>query len=205
MPIRESAPVGGVTNPYGRSKLMAEECLRDLQASDPRWSVSVLRYFNPVGAHPSGLMGEDPQGEPNNLLPYIAQVAVGLRPHLSIFGDDYPTVDGTGVRDYIHVVDLALGHVAALTHGMSSPGLSTYNLGTGVGTSVLEVLAAFRAVSGQAIPHRVCPRRPGDIAECWADPEKAMRELDWSPANTLHDMIVDAWRWQQGNPQGYAA
>lgn len=205
VPISESAPVGNVTNPYGRSKLMAEECLGDLQRSDPRWSIRLLRYFNPVGAHPSGLIGEDPQGEPNNLLPYIAQVAVGRRHQVSVFGDDYPTPDGTGVRDYIHVVDLARGHLAALRRGMSPPGLRIYNLGTGVGTSVLEVLAAFRAVSGQAIPHRVCPRRSGDVAACWADPEKAMRELDWRPAYTLHDMVVDAWRWQQCNPQGYVA
>jgi UDP-glucose 4-epimerase len=203
MPIRESAPVGGVTNPYGRSKLMVEECLRDLQLSDPRWSITLLRYFNPVGAHRSGLIGEDPRGTPNNLLPFVAQVAVGRRERLAVFGDDYATVDGTGVRDYIHVVDLARGHLAALAGEASRPGVHVYNLGTGVGTSVLQMVAAFREASGRPIPYEICPRREGDVAQCWADPGRAMAELDWRPLLSLQDMVADAWRWQRQNPGGY--
>ncbi len=203
IPITESAPVGATTNPYGSSKCMVERCLSDLQAAESDWSICLLRYFNPVGAHPSGLMGEDPQGIPNNLMPYIAQVAVGRRSQLSVFGDDYPTPDGTGVRDYIHVMDLADGHVAALRARATQPGLHIFNLGTGKGSSVLEMVAAFRAASEKDIPYVICPRRPGDIAECWASTEKAQRELGWKASRTIADMAADTWKWQQKNPQGY--
>lgn len=204
MPIREDFPTGTPTNPYGRSKLMVEEVLRDLAVSDPRWSIALLRYFNPVGAHESGLIGEDPNGIPNNLLPYVAQVAVGKLEELSVFGDDYPTRDGTGVRDYIHVVDLADGHLKALQAISAGSGVHVWNLGTGTGYSVLEMVRAFEQAAGRPVPYRIAPRRTGDIAECWADPAKAERELGWKAERGLEAMMVDTWRWQSGNPQGYA-
>ena len=203
VPIREDAPTPGATNPYGWTKLMMEQIFRDLQASDPAWNIIILRYFNPIGAHPSGLIGEDPSGIPNNLLPFVAQVAVGRRPSLAVFGTDYPTRDGTGVRDYIHVVDLAAGHLKAIGKLASKPGLAVYNLGTGNGTSVLEVIAAFEKASGRKVPYTVMPRRPGDIAECWADPAKAQRDLGWKAERSLPAMCEDAWRWQSQNPNGY--
>jgi UDP-glucose 4-epimerase len=202
VPIREDFPLGP-TNPYGHSKLMIEQILRDLQRARPAWNAVLLRYFNPVGAHPSGRIGEDPRGIPNNLMPYIAQVAVGRLPELRVFGDDYPTPDGTGVRDYIHVVDLALGHLAALEKLESNPGLVVYNLGTGQGYSVLEVVEAFEETSGREIPYRVVGRRPGDIAICYADPSRAQAELDWTGRRGIADMCADTWRWQSGNPDGY--
>ncbi|WP_415230976.1 UDP-glucose 4-epimerase GalE [Psychromonas sp.] len=203
MPITESTPTGATTNPYGRSKYIVEECLRDLQAAQPQLSITLLRYFNPVGAHISGTIGEDPQGIPNNLMPFIAQVAVGRREKLSVFGDDYNTPDGTGVRDYIHVMDLADGHVAALKAVGFKSGLHIYNLGTGQGSSVLEMVEAFAKASGKPIPYTICPRRPGDIAECWADTSKANRELNWKASRTLKEMSEDSWRWQSQNPNGY--
>ena len=203
MPIREDFPTGTPTNPYGRSKLMVEELLRDLAVSDPRWSIALLRYFNPVGAHESGLIGEDPNGIPNNLLPYVAQVAIGKLKELAVFGDDYPTRDGTGVRDYIHVVDLADGHLKALQALSAQSGVHVWNLGTGNGYSVLEMVQAFEQASGRPVPYRIAPRRSGDIAECWADPGKAARELGWKAERGLEAMMEDAWRWQSGNPQGY--
>jgi UDP-glucose 4-epimerase len=202
-PLREDMPVGAVINPYGWTKLMMEQILQDLQRSDPAWNVAILRYFNPVGAHPSGLIGEDPKGVPANLIPYIAQVAVGKLPYLRIFGDDYPTPDGTCIRDYIHVVDLALGHLKALDHLFTSPGLGIYNLGTGKGYSVYEVLRAFEKARGQPIPHRVEGRRPGDLAISFADPSKAERELGWKALRDLDTMCADTWRWQFNNPHGY--
>lgn len=203
LPIREDFPVGATTNPYGRSKFMIEEILRDLQRADPEWRVVLLRYFNPVGAHESGLIGEDPNDVPNNLMPYIAQVAVGRRPHLNVFGDDYPTPDGTGVRDYIHVVDLALGHVAALRYLEGHTGVVTVNLGTGRGHSVLEMVHAFERASGRKIPYRIAPRRPGDVASCYADPSLAERLFGWRAERGIEAMCADAWRWQRLNPQGY--
>ncbi|GAB2638367.1 UDP-glucose 4-epimerase GalE [Vibrio panuliri] len=202
VPITESFPTSA-TNPYGRSKLIVEECLTDFQTANPDWSITLLRYFNPVGSHPSGSLGEDPQGIPNNLMPYVAQVAVGRRECVSVFGDDYPTPDGTGVRDYIHVMDLADGHIAALKHAGSKPGLHVYNLGTGNGYSVLDMIDAFAKASGKPIPYQFVTRRPGDIAECWADPSKAQRELHWQATRNLEEMTRDAWRWQSSNPQGY--
>ncbi|KDM89640.1 UDP-glucose 4-epimerase GalE [Photobacterium galatheae] len=202
VPILESFPTHA-TNPYGRSKLMVEECLTDIQHAHPEMSITLLRYFNPVGAHESGEMGEDPQGIPNNLMPFIAQVAVGRRDHLSVFGDDYSTVDGTGVRDYIHVVDLADGHVAALKHKGKVSGTHIYNLGTGNGLSVLQMVAAFAEAAAKEIPYQIAPRRPGDIAECWADPSKAQKELQWTASRTVQQMTADTWRWQSQNPQGY--
>ena len=202
VPATEDLPTRA-TNPYGRSKLMIEQLLGDLYASDPEWRISLLRYFNPVGAHVSGEMGEDPRGAPNNLLPYIAQVAVGRRPHLRIFGDDYPTPDGTGVRDYIHVVDLARGHLAALEYLQQGPRLAIHNLGTGRGTSVLEALRAFERASGRAIPYIIEGRRPGDIATSYADTSKARRELGWTARLDLDDMCRDAWRWQSKHPHGF--
>jgi len=202
VPATEDLPTRA-TNPYGRSKLMIEQLLGDLHASDPDWRISLLRYFNPVGAHASGEMGEDPRGAPNNLLPYIAQVAVGRRTHLRVFGDDYPTPDGTGVRDYIHVVDLALGHLAALEYLQNAPRLAIHNLGTGKGTSVFEALRAFERASGRAIPYRVEGRRPGDIAASYADTSKARRELGWNTRFDLDDMCRDAWRWQSKYPHGF--
>jgi len=204
VPIAETAPVGSPANPYGYSKLMIEQILRDLAVADPRWSVGLLRYFNPVGAHPSGQIGEDPQGLPNNLVPYISQVAVGRRPTLSIFGDDYPTPDGTGVRDYIHVVDLARGHLAALEYLMGDAGrCRVWNLGTGRGYSVYEAVAAYERACGQSIPVQVVDRRPGDIAECYADAGRAQQELGWAATHDLDAMMRDAWNWQRQNPQGY--
>jgi len=202
VPIREDFPLSA-TNPYGRSKLMIEEILRDLHLSDPAWDIALLRYFNPVGAHPSGRIGEDPNGIPNNLLPYISQVAVGKLPELRVFGDDYPTPDGTGVRDYIHVVDLALGHLKALERLRAARGVSTWNLGTGRGYSVLEMVAAFEQASGREIPYRVVERRPGDIAACYADPAKAREDLGWAATRGVAEMTADAWRWQAANPDGY--
>jgi UDP-glucose 4-epimerase len=204
MPIAETCPVGRPTNPYGRSKLMVEDMLRDLAASDDRWRVAVLRYFNPIGAHESGRIGEDPNGIPNNLLPYIAQVAVGKLPELSVFGNDYPTPDGTGVRDYIHVVDLADGHLCALKVLDSRTGLHVWNLGTGQGYSVLEMIKAFELVCGRAIPFRVVSRRAGDIASCYAESTKASVDLNWRARRGLPEMLLDAWRWQQQNPNGFS-
>lgn len=201
VPIREDFPLSA-TNPYGRSKLIIEDMLRDLVASDSRWAVALLRYFNPVGAHESGLIGEDPQGIPNNLMPYITQVAVGQRECLQVFGGDYPTSDGTGVRDYIHVVDLAKGHIKAL-QALSEPRLLTVNLGTGQGYSVLEMVAALAAASGREIPYQIVARRPGDVAACYADPALAEQLLGWRAELGLERMCADSWRWQSMNPQGY--
>ena len=223
VPIDENTPTGRPSNPYGYSKLMIEQVLRDLAAADSRWSVALLRYFNPVGAHASGQIGEDPQGIPNNLVPYISQVAVGRREALSIFGDDYPTPDGTGVRDYIHVVDLARGHVRALevlanavsewpdqldqspqaAGAQASANCHVWNLGTGRGYSVREAVAAFEKASGRSVPVQVAPRRPGDIAECYADPTLARQQLGWQAGHDLDAMMRDAWHWQRQNPQGY--
>ncbi len=202
MPLKEDAPLQA-TNPYGRSKLFIEEMLQDLAISDPSWSIILLRYFNPVGAHPSGLIGEDPSGVPNNLFPYITQVAVGRLPELRIFGNDYPTPDGTGVRDYIHVVDLATGHIAALQHLERMTGARAYNLGTGNGSSVLEVVQAFERASGREIPYRFEDRRPGDVPVSYADPSQAERELGWKAERDINQMCADAWRWQSQNPEGY--
>lgn len=202
LPIREDFPLSA-TNPYGRTKLFIEEMLRDLYASDPSWRIALLRYFNPIGAHPSGLIGDDPQGLPNNLFPFITQVAVGRRERLAVYGADYPTPDGTGVRDYIHVVDLAQGHLKALERLEGGPGVVTCNLGTGQGYSVLEMVHIFERVTGVAIPYDVAGRRSGDITACYADPSFAEGELDWRASRTLDDMCRDGWRWQQKNPQGY--
>lgn len=202
LPITEDQPAGAVTNPYGRSKFMVEQVLQDLAASAPRWSIASLRYFNPVGAHPSGLIGEDPKGLPNNLVPFISQVGIGKLPELSIYGADFPTCDGTGVRDYIHVVDLAKGHLAALDAISQRTGIDVWNLGTGRGYSVLEVVAAFEKAANRSISYRVTDRRPGDIAECWSDPGKAARELGWKAELSLREMMEDTWRWQRNNPQG---
>lgn len=202
VPITESARMS-VTNPYGRSKLMVEQVLDDLARSDPSWAIGALRYFNPVGAHPSGLIGEDPRGIPNNLMPFISQVAVGRREKLSVFGDDYPTPDGTGVRDYIHVVDLALGHLAALKELFGSGRGFTLNLGTGQGYSVLEMVRAFEEASGRPVPYQIAERRPGDIAVCYADPKNAWYVLDWRAKKGLAEMCADHWRWQSMNPDGY--
>lgn len=202
-PIREDFPLSA-TNAYGRSKLMVEEILRDLYVSNPAWNISILRYFNPAGAHASGAIGEDPAGIPNNLMPYIAQTASGLRQQLSVFGGDYATRDGTGVRDYIHVTDLAKGHIRALVRLTAQPGCITHNLGTGLGYSVLEMVAAFEQACGTAIPYKIVPRRPGDIAECYADPFRAQQELDWTAEKDLAAMCADAWRWQRLNPNGYS-
>lgn len=202
LPIKEDFPVSP-TNPYGRTKLMIEEILKDLHQSDNEWNIAVLRYFNPVGSHHSGRIGEDPNGIPNNLLPYIAQVAVGKLSELSVFGNDYPTSDGTGVRDYIHVVDLAIGHVKTLPKLMSNPGVVTYNLGTGQGSSVLEMIYGFEKASGKKIPYKIVERRQGDIAACYADASKAQAELGWSAERFVDEMCTDIWRWQSNNPNGY--
>lgn len=204
VPISENFPLS-CTNPYGRTKLMTEEILRDLHVADHDWNVCLLRYFNPVGAHKSGRLGEDPSGIPNNLMPYIAQVAVGKLEQLSVFGDDYNTPDGTGVRDYIHVVDLALGHVAALAKLSQKTGVEVYNLGTGRGYSVLEMVKAFSRACGRDIPYRIAPRRAGDIAACYADPARASRELNWQATRDLAEMCEDTWRWQKNNPDGYSS
>ncbi|MFC0444239.1 UDP-glucose 4-epimerase GalE [Pseudidiomarina halophila] len=205
VPIREDAQVGGTTNPYGTSKYMVERMLEDICLSDPKWSAMVLRYFNPVGAHSSGKIGEDPNDIPNNLLPYIAQVAIGKLPKLSVFGSDYDTVDGTGVRDYIHVVDLARGHLAALDclANTQGAGFEAINLGTGNGYSVLEMVRAFEAASGRDVPFQIVDRRPGDIAKCYADPRTAMERLSWRAEHNLEDMMRDTWKWQSQNPWGY--
>ena len=202
VPITEDFPTSA-TNPYGRSKLMVEECLTDFQKANPDWSITLLRYFNPVGSHPSGELGEDPQGIPNNLMPFVSQVAVGRREFLSVFGSDYPTKDGTGVRDYIHVMDLADGHIAALNRVGKKAGLHVYNLGTGNGYSVLDMVKAFEKACGKPVPYQLVERRPGDIAECWADPSKAQNDLGWKAVRTLDEMTQDTWRWQSNNPQGY--
>lgn len=203
IPYVESFPTGTPASPYGRSKLMVEQIMQDLQRADPQWSVTLLRYFNPVGAHPSGLMGEDPQGIPNNLMPYISQVAVGRRDSLAIFGNDYPTADGTGVRDYIHVVDLADGHLAALKAKSDQPGVHIYNLGAGVGYSVLQVVDAFSKACGKPVNYHFAPRRDGDLPAYWADANKADKELNWRVTRSLDDMARDTWNWQSNNPQGY--
>jgi UDP-glucose 4-epimerase len=202
VPIQEDFPLSA-TNPYGRTKLMIEDILRDLFVSDPEWNIALLRYFNPVGAHASGRIGEDPNGIPNNLVPYISQVAVGKLPFLRIFGDNYPTPDGTGIRDYIHVVDLAVGHIRALERLQEKPGVVTYNLGTGQGYSVMEVLRAFEIASQQSIPFQVIERRPGDVAVSYADPTLAERELKWRAERGIEEMCADVWRWQSQNPEGY--
>jgi UDP-glucose 4-epimerase len=201
VPIPETAALTA-TNPYGRTKLMCEDALRELHAADPRWSIAILRYFNPVGAHESGLLGEAPNGIPNNLMPYITQVALGQREHLQIFGNDYDTPDGTGVRDYLHVSDLAAGHLAAL-RALNEPKLLTVNLGTGRGVSVQDMVDTFARVNGVPIPHKVVPRRPGDVAQCLADPRQAKALLNWETQFDLDRMCADAWRWQSMNPQGF--
>jgi UDP-glucose 4-epimerase len=203
VPIREDFPLSA-SNPYGRTKLFIEEILRDLHRSDPRWDITLLRYFNPVGAHHTGLIGEDPAGIPNNLMPYVSQVAVGRLERLNVWGNDYPTPDGTGVRDYIHVVDLAKGHLAALD-AAASPGVRAFNLGTGRGYSVLEMIAAFEKASGRAVPFAVAPRRPGDVASCYADPSLAREHLGWEAEHGIDRMCADAWRWQAGNPKGFSS
>ncbi len=202
LPITENFPLSA-TNPYGRSKLMVEEMLGDVYISDSSWNVALLRYFNPVGAHHSGRIGEDPSDIPNNLMPYISQVAVGKLEQLSVFGGDYATTDGTGVRDYIHVVDLALGHIKALQKLDTNPGLTAYNLGTGQGYSVIEMARAFEQASGKPVPYEIVVRRPGDIAACYADPGLAQRELGWRAERGLQQMCEDSWRWQSANPEGY--
>jgi UDP-glucose 4-epimerase len=201
-PIVEDFP-RSTTNPYGHTKLVIEDILASLHHAEPDWNIACLRYFNPVGAHISGLIGEDPSGTPNNLMPFVAQVAVGRRECLNVFGGDYPTVDGTGVRDYIHVMDLAQGHIAALEYLSSTGGLINVNLGTGCGVSVLEMVAAFESASGEPVPYQIVDRRAGDIAECWADSALAREKLGWSATRSLEEMCVDAWRWQSGNPEGY--
>ena len=203
LPIREDFPVGGTTNPYGTSKLMVEMVLQDVAKSDSRWAFAILRYFNPVGAHKSGRIGEDPNGIPNNLLPYISQVAVGKLAQLGVFGDDYDTKDGTGVRDYIHVVDLAIGHLKALNKINAEAGAHIYNLGTGNGYSVFEMVTAFEKAANKLVPYEVKARRPGDIAACYAAPEKALNELGWQADRGIDEMMEDTWRWQSNNPNGY--
>lgn len=203
LPIREDAPLS-TTNPYGSTKLVGEQILRDLAASDPEWAIATLRYFNPVGAHPSGRIGEDPRGIPNNLMPYVTQVAVGKRERLQVFGNDYDTPDGTGVRDYIHVSDLAQGHVAALDRLFASGRSLTVNLGTGRGYSVLDLVQAFERASGRAVPYQIVARRPGDVAACYADPTQAHELLGWRAVHDLDAMCRDSWRWQQQNPNGFS-
>lgn len=205
VPITEECPKGAITNPYGQTKGMLEQILTDLNVGDPEWNVVLLRYFNPIGAHESGLIGEDPKGIPNNLVPYIAQVAVGKREALSVYGNDYPTPDGTGVRDYIHVVDLAVGHVAALKKMEKAKGVLIYNLGTGKGYSVLEVLHAYEKACGKTLPYKIVERRPGDIPTCYSDPTKAKEELGWTAKRGIEEMCADSWRWQSTNPDGYAS
>ena len=202
-PLKETMKIGGTTNPYGTTKYMIELILQDLYTSDKEWSIALLRYFNPIGAHESGRIGENPNGIPNNLMPYITQVAVGKLDHLNVFGDDYDTPDGTGVRDYIHVVDLALGHIKAVEKIESSTGVCVYNLGTGVGYSVLDVVKAFEKASGKTIKYEIVPRRPGDLATCYSDPTKAKEELGWVAERGIDKMCEDSWRWQKNNPEGY--
>ena len=203
IPITEECPKGTCTNPYGWTKSMLEQILSDMQKADPEWNVIILRYFNPIGAHKSGTIGENPNGIPNNLMPYITQVAVGKRPELGVFGDDYDTHDGTGVRDYIHVVDLALGHVKAYEKILKNPGLGIYNLGAGVGYSVLDVVKNFEAATGVKVPYAIKDRRPGDIAACYSDATKAKVELGWEAQYGIKEMCEDSWRWQSSNPNGY--
>ena len=203
MPLRETSKTGNCTNPYGWTKYMGEQILRDIAFADKEWSVVLLRYFNPIGAHESGLMGEDPKGIPNNLFPYISQVAVGRREHLNVFGNDYGTHDGTGVRDYIHVVDLAKGHVAAIDYTFAHTGTEVFNLGTGTGYSVLDMVNAFEKVNGVPVPYKITARRPGDLAVCYADPAKSREQLNWTAEKTLEDMCRDTWTWQKNNPNGY--
>ena len=202
VPIREDFPLS-VSNPYGRTKLIIEDMLRDIYKSDNEWDIALLRYFNPIGAHESGMIGENPHGIPNNLLPYVAKVAAGQLECVNVFGDDYDTPDGTGVRDYIHVVDLATGHIKALEKLVTHPGLVTYNLGTGVGYSVLDLIKNFEKACGKEIPYKITPRRPGDIDMCYADPAKAKEELGWEATRSIDKMCEDAWRWQTKNPNGY--
>ncbi|KEQ19213.1 UDP-glucose 4-epimerase GalE [Endozoicomonas numazuensis] len=203
LPITEDFPLSA-TNPYGRSKLIVEEVLEDLYKSDNEWSIALLRYFNPAGAHSSGRIGENPNDIPNNLMPYVTQVAIGKLEKLRVFGDDYPTVDGTGVRDYIHVVDLSLGHVKTIKKLRTTKGVHTWNLGVGKGYSVLEMVAAFEQASGKDVPYEITPRRSGDIAACYANSEKALKELGWKAERGLEEMVTDAWRWQSDNPNGYS-
>ena len=203
IPITEECKVGGVTNPYGQTKLMLEQILTDIQKADPTFDIALLRYFNPIGAHESGLIGEAPNGIPNNLLPYVAKVAAGVLEKVNVFGDDYDTPDGTGVRDYIHVVDLAKGHVCAVKKLLEHPGLVIYNLGTGIGYSVLDIIHNFEKACGKKIPYVIAPRRAGDIATCYSDPSKAERELGWKAQYGIDRMCEDAWRWQSMNPNGY--
>lgn len=203
VPFSETMPTASATNPYGSTKLFIEQILKDIYVSDNEWSIALLRYFNPIGAHESGRIGEDPNGIPNNLMPYITQVAVGKREFLSVFGDDYDTHDGTGVRDYIHVVDLAKGHLKAVEKVMNSKGVEPYNLGTGIGYSVLDVVKNFEKASGVEVPYKIVPRRAGDIATCYADASKALNELGWKAEKNLEDMCRDSWRWQKNNPNGY--
>lgn len=202
-PLKEDMPAGGTTNPYGTTKYMIELILKDLYAADNEWSVLLLRYFNPIGAHESGMIGENPNGIPNNLMPYVSQVAVGKLPKLNVFGDDYDTPDGTGVRDYIHVVDLAIGHIRAVERAMEKSGLDIFNLGTGTGYSVLDIVKTFEKVNGIEIPYIIAPRRPGDLATCYSDPSKAETELGWKAERNLEDMCRDTWKWQSMNPNGY--
>ena len=203
MPLRETSVTGGCTNPYGWTKYMTEQILSGMSHADPKWSVCLLRYFNPIGAHPSGKMGEDPRGIPNNLMPYITQVAIGRRDHLSVYGNDYDTPDGTGVRDYIHVVDLARGHVAAVKYTVEHQGCEVFNLGTGVGYSVLDMVKTFVEVNNVKVPYEIVGRRAGDIATCYADPTKSREILGWTAEKDLSDMCRDSWRWQSQNPMGY--
>lgn len=203
MPITEECPKGQITNPYGHTKSMLEQIFTDIYNADKTWNIVLLRYFNPIGAHESGLIGEEPNGIPNNLVPYISKVAVGKLEKLGVFGNDYPTIDGTGVRDYIHVVDLAKGHVMALKNIINETGLSIYNLGTGKGYSVLQVVDAYQKASGKSIPYEIKDRRPGDIAVCYADSTKAKKELGWEAQYDIERMCVDSWRWQSMNPNGY--
>ena len=203
MPLKETSRTGGCTNPYGWTKYMTEQILSGIAFAEKDWSVVLLRYFNPIGAHPSGRMGEDPRGIPNNLMPYITQVAVGRREKLSVYGNDYPTHDGTGVRDYIHVVDLAKGHVAAVDYACKHKGCEVFNLGTGVGVSVLDMVNTFREVNQVELPYVIAPRRPGDIATCYADPSKSREVLGWTAQHDLADMCRDSWNWQKNNPMGY--
>ena len=205
VPITEECPKGQITNPYGQTKGMLEQILTDIQKADPEWNVILLRYFNPIGAHESGTIGENPNGIPNNLMPYITQVAVGKLKCLGVFGNDYDTPDGTGVRDYIHVVDLALGHVKAIEKLQENPGLKIYNLGTGHGYSVLDIVKNFEAASGVHIPYEIKPRRAGDIATCYCDASKAYKEMGWKAERDLKKMCADSWNWQKNNPNGYQA